>query len=107
MSKAISGLSEINQAQIEIWEALPPQTPGRDETLDELYAKEQRLTYAQERVDNSDAINYSIKKEITEKWSTQIGFNWEINKNWQYRGELGYRNSQKFFMTGLQYRFGF
>ena len=103
MSKAIGALTEINDTKIKIEESKP--NPDQDK-LDELYAKDARLNHAQGRIDNSDAINYTIKKEITEKWSTQIGFNWEINPNWQYRGELGYRNDQKFFMTGLQYRFG-
>lgn len=107
ISKAIGALTQINQSQIELWESLPPSTPGRDEKLDELYAKEARLNHAQDRVDNSDAINYSIKKEIDDNWSTQIGFNLEITPNWMYRGEVGYRDNQKFFMTGLQYRFGF
>ncbi len=30
-----------------------------------------------------------------------------FSEHWMYRGELGYREGQKFFMTGLQYRFGF
>ena len=51
-------------------------------------------------------LNYLIKKEIIQKWSTQIGFNFEITPNWMYRGELGYSSGQTFFMTGLQYRFG-
>ncbi|MCK5781371.1 MAG: hypothetical protein KAH10_02195, partial [Flavobacteriales bacterium] len=51
-------------------------------------------------------VSYSIKKEIINAWSTQVGFNWEISPNWMYRGELGYSAEQTFFMTGVQYRFG-
>ncbi|WP_430817069.1 hypothetical protein [Carboxylicivirga sp. RSCT41] len=107
IARAIDGLTAINDEQILLWESLPESTPGRDEKLDELYAREERLDHASERLENSDAINYDIKKEIVNNWSTQIGFNLEINENWMYRAELGYRDDQKFFMTGLQYRFGF
>ncbi len=107
MSRAIDGLTVINDEQIVLWESLPDATPGKDDKLAELYARDARLTYAQNRVDNADAINYDIKKEIVENWSTQIGYNFEMTENWMIRGEIGYRNDQKFFMTGLQYRFGF
>ena len=107
MIQAIDGLTEINSEQIEFWESLPDATPGKDEKLTELYARDERLTGAKDRVENSDAINYSIKKEIVNNWSTQIGFNFEISKHWMYRAEYGYHADQKFFMTGLQYRFGF
>lgn len=107
MINAIDGFTDINNAQIEFWESLPDATPGKDEKLAELYARDERLVDAKSRVENSETINYSIKKEIIENWSTQVGYNFEITPNWMFRGELGYRAGQKFFMTGLQYRFGF
>jgi hypothetical protein len=72
---------------------------------DKYIARNEELLDNYTRIDNGQ-INYSIKKEIKKLWSTQIGFNWEISQNWMYRGELGYAHGQKFFMTGLQYRFG-
>jgi len=107
MTQAIGVLNTINNEQIDLWESLPDRTPGKEEKLNELYAREQRLDYALGRVEESNAINYSIKKEIIDNWSTQLGFNYEISDHWMYRAELGYRADQKFFMTGLQYRFGF
>lgn len=106
ITKALDGLTAINDGQIELWESLPDITPGKDEKLEELYARSARLDYATTRVESADAINYTIKKEIIENWSTQIGYNFEINEHWMIRGELGYRNDQKFFMSGVQYRFG-
>ncbi len=106
MTKAIDGFTEINNEQIDLWERLPDATPGKDEKLTELYARDERLVYAKDKVENSDTINYSINKEIINNWSTQIGFNFEISDHWMYRAELGYRADQKFFMTGLQFRFG-
>jgi len=105
MENAIDGLSTINDQQIALYESLPA-TPGNVEKLEELNARKVRLDAAGARIENADAINYSIKKEIINNWSTQIGFNFEISDHWMYRGEYGYRAGQKFFMTGLQYRFG-
>ena len=106
MQKAVDGLLVINEEQIALWESLPDVTPGKDDKLKELTDRNDRLNYAKTRIENSDAINYKIKKEILSNWSTQIGANFELSKNWMIRAELGYRDGQKFFMTGLQYRFG-
>jgi len=106
MIKAVDGFLAINQRQIDFWEGLPDGTPGKDEKLKELNARNDKLENAKERIKNSNAINYSIRKEIINCWSTQVGFNFEFSEHWMYRGELGYREGQKFFMTGLQYRFG-
>lgn len=105
MSNAIDGLSAINDQQIALYESLPP-TPGNVEKLEELYARKVRLDEAGARIDNSDTINYSINKELIESWSTQIGFNFELTDHYMFRAEYGYRAGQKFFMAGLQYRFG-
>ena len=107
MIKAVDALLTINQEQIDFWEGLPDATPGRDDKLDELNQRNNQLVSAKDRIENADAINYSIKKEIINNWSTQIGFNFELSKNWMIRSELGYRAGQKFFMLGTQYRFGF
>ena len=107
MTKAVDGFLDINEGQIDFWEGLPDATPGKDEKLAELYERNTSLNNAKDRIESSNAINYSIKKEIINNWSTQIGFNYEISNHLMYRGEYGYREGQKFFMTGLQYRFGF
>ncbi|UXX79687.1 hypothetical protein N7E81_00995 [Reichenbachiella carrageenanivorans] len=51
-------------------------------------------------------INYFIHKEMIQAWTFQFGFNFQINKTWAVRGEYGVADSQRFLMTGLQYRFG-
>lgn len=106
MIKAINGFTTINDEQITLWESLPDMTPGKEEKLTELYARDSRLSDAKDRVENSNAINYTINKEIINNWSTQVGFNFEMSKHYMLRAELGYRDGQKFFMSGLQYRFG-
>jgi len=71
---------------------------GRNKVLDTAYKKIESAP--------SSVISYSLRKEIVNPWSTQIGFNWEITPNWMFRSEIEYSAEQTFFMTGLQYRFG-
>lgn len=79
-----------------------------DPTKVALRTRNTALKEASNKIENAPPgqVNYSLKKDIIQKWSTQVGFNWEITPNWMYRGELGYSSGQTFFLTGLQYRFG-
>ena len=52
------------------------------------------------------SIDYFIRKEMIQAWTFQFGFNFQISKTWALRGEYGVSDSQRFLMTGLQYRFG-
>ncbi len=52
-------------------------------------------------------INYFIEKQMIQSVTFQFGFNFQINKHWMLRGEYGIAESQRFLMSGLQYRFGF
>lgn len=52
------------------------------------------------------SIDYFIEKEMIQAWTFQFGFNFQINKSWALRGEYGVSDSQRFLLSGLQYRFG-
>ncbi len=106
MAHTVDTFLDINQTRIDFWEGMPDGTPGKDENLEELHERNDELEYSKDRIENSDSINYSIKKEIINNWSTQIGFNLEFSEQWMFRGEYGYREGQKFFMSGVQFRFG-
>lgn len=75
-----------------------------------LQAQNQALNTIEEKVNESGLfttnIGYSIKKELIQTVTFQMGFNVQINKNWMVRGEYSLSDDQRFIMTGLQYRFG-
>ncbi|MCV9386412.1 hypothetical protein [Reichenbachiella ulvae] len=75
-----------------------------------LEAQNTALREIQSRVNESGffttEIDYFIEKELIQTVTFQFGFNFQINKNWMLRGEYGVADSQRFLMTGLQYRFG-
>lgn len=80
------------------WRAKKAILETRNESLSERYVQIDEAP--------SSVISYSIKKDIINPWSTQVGFNWEITPNWMLRSEGGYSSDQTFFLFGLQYRFG-
>ncbi len=75
-----------------------------------LEARNQAIEEIQDRVNDSGVftteINYYIKKDLIQTVTFQFGFNFQINRNWMLRGEYGVSDSQRFLMTGVQYRFG-
>jgi len=79
-----------------------------DPSKPELIVRNAALTQLSGRVEAAppSQVNYSLKKDIVQPWSLQVGFNFEFNQHWMLRGELGYSSGQTFLMTGLQYRFG-
>lgn len=75
-----------------------------------LKAQNIALEEIQGKVNESGAfttsINYFIKKDMIQTRTFQFGFNLQLNKHLMFRGEYGVSGSQKFILTGLQYRFG-
>ncbi|AEV33833.1 hypothetical protein Oweho_2875 [Owenweeksia hongkongensis DSM 17368] len=75
-----------------------------------LQAQNQALETIEEEVNESGVfsteIDYFIQKELIQTITFQFGFNLQLNKNWMLRGEYGVADSQRFLMTGVQYRFG-
>lgn len=61
--------------------------------------------YINEMIDNT-SVEYTIKKELLQTWTVQCGFSIELNKHFAIRGEYGIEENNKFFMTGINYRFG-
>lgn len=75
-----------------------------------LQAENQALRTIEQKVNDSGVfsteIDYFIQKELIQTITFQFGFNLQINKNWMVRGEYGVADSQRFLMSGVQYRFG-
>lgn len=75
-----------------------------------LQAQNQALQTIENQVNESGVfsteIDYFIQKELVQTITFQFGFNLQINKNWMVRGEYGIADSQRFLMSGVQYRFG-
>lgn len=54
----------------------------------------------------NQTIDYSIKKELINGWTGQVGAQWQISPSWFYRAEFGISPYQMMLITGINYRFG-
>ena len=48
---------------------------------------------------------YSLDKNLKDKWNFIVGSQYQLNKHWMLRAEYGFLGSRTQFMTSLQYRF--
>jgi hypothetical protein len=53
----------------------------------------------------SATVQYSLDKNLKDKWNFIIGSQYQLNKHWMLRAEYGFLGSRTQFMGGLQYRF--
>lgn len=51
-------------------------------------------------------VQYSLEKNLKNKWNFIIGTQFQINRHFMLRAEYGFLGSRQQFIGGLQYRFG-
>jgi len=105
LNTGVDGKVQSNEDEIA---GLNPITDAGE--IAKLLAQNIFLRDLQERANESEIftteINYFIQKEMIQAVTVQLGFNFQFNKHWALRGEYGVSGSQRFLLTGLQYRFG-
>jgi hypothetical protein len=55
--------------------------------------------------DGEAVIKYGMDKQTKQLWNGSVGGQYQINKAWQFRTELGFVGDRKSFMLSLNYRF--
>lgn len=53
----------------------------------------------------SATVQYSLQKNLKDKWNFVLGTQYQLNKHWMLRAEYGFMGSRTQVMGGLQYRF--
>jgi hypothetical protein len=53
----------------------------------------------------SATVQYSLDKNLKDKWNFIVGSQYQLNKHWMLRAEYGFLGSRTQFLTSLQYRF--
>jgi opacity protein-like surface antigen len=53
----------------------------------------------------SATVQYSLEKNLKDKWNFVVGSQYQFNKHWMIRAEYGFLGSRTQFLTSLQYRF--
>ena len=54
----------------------------------------------------SSTVQYSLDKRPEDMWNFIVGSQYQINKSWMFRAEVGFLNSRTHVIAGAQYRFG-
>jgi len=53
----------------------------------------------------SSTVQYSLDKRPKDMWNFIVGSQYQINKSWMFRAEVGFLNSRTHVIAGAQYRF--
>lgn len=108
-------LSDSQQQVDAWWEGLTPIEQKNPVNLAKHESANRLLTRAGEIVNAADqavgnaetsTVQYSMDKRPKDMWNFLIGTQYQYNKHFMLRGEVGFLSSRFQVMTSLQYRFG-
>ncbi|HTE29410.1 MAG TPA: hypothetical protein VK666_03490 [Chryseolinea sp.] len=117
-SKIQSGIVKVSEAQANVdtwWNDLSqleqnnPVNKAKYETANRaLEAAGKFLSGAAVAADNLAAgtVQYSLDKKQTNLWNFVVGAQYQLNKHFIFRSEVGFLSSRTQLLAGLQYRFG-
>ncbi len=54
----------------------------------------------------SSTVQYSLDKKPADMWNFLLGTQYQLNRHYMFRGEVGFLGSRTQYLVGLQYRFG-
>jgi hypothetical protein len=63
------------------------------------------LVDAIDAADGSAIIRYGLEKRVKQRWNGVIGAQYQLNKNWIFRGEGGVIGDRKSIMLSANWRF--
>lgn len=115
-------MSSETSGEVKLIDALPPEAwDRRDEIVNNYYdwynneatpvqkiVADKALTPIVERLDNADGesiIRYGMEKQVQQKWNGTIGGQFQLNKRWMLRSEVGFIGNRKSFLASINYRF--
>ena len=116
--KIENGIMKVDetQAQVDDWwndlsdfEQRQPSNKARYEAANKVLAgASQILNAADNAIDNiqSSTVQYSMDKQIKDPWNFIMGAQYQINRHFMLRYEMGFLGSRNQIIAGVQYRFG-
>jgi hypothetical protein len=117
-SKVDQGIAKVSNAQKQVdawWAALPPAEQQNPVNEAKYNTANRALGRAGEILASADnavstisnaTVQYSMDKRPKDAWNFIIGSQYQMNKHWMVRLEVGFLASRTQVITGLQYRFG-
>jgi hypothetical protein len=117
-SKVDQGIAKVGNAQKQVdawWSALSPAEQQNPVNEAKYNTANRALGRAGEILASADnavstisnaTVQYSMDKRPKDAWNFIIGSQYQMNKHWMVRAEVGFLASRTQIITGLQYRFG-
>jgi hypothetical protein len=117
-SSVDQGIQEIARRQQELdawWNSLTPPQQANPVNIAKHEAQQAALARAGEFLGAADqavsnaaasTVQYSLDKRPEDMWNFMVGSQYQINKTWMFRAEVGFLNSRTHVIAGAQYRFG-
>jgi long-subunit fatty acid transport protein len=113
-----NGIEKVNDAQEDLsnwWdglsaaEKLKPENIAKNTLGTKVIESASNFLNAADVALNDDkkaTIQYSLEKNLKDKWNFLLGSQYQINRHWMVRAEYGFLGSRTQGLLGLQYRFG-
>ena len=117
--------TSVDQAQAEVerrnaeidawWNSLSPPQQANPANKAKYEAQKAALARAGSFLDSADqavsnagssTVEYSIDKHPADMWNLIVGGQYQLNKSWMFRLEVGFLTSRTHVISGVQYRFG-
>lgn len=117
-AKIDQGIEKVGDAQeqVDAWwgdlsqqEQSNPVNKAKYETANAALGRAGEILSAADAAVNTistSTVQYSMDKTIKDAWNFIMGTQFQYNKHWMIRCEVGFLGSRTQVMTGLQYRFG-
>jgi hypothetical protein len=117
-TKVDNGIQKVGEKQVQVdewWNSLtPPEqknpvNQAKYETANRALATAGNLFNSMNAALNDEqkaSVQYSLDKNLKDKWNFLIGSQFQFNKHFMIRAEYGFLGSRQQFLTSLQYRFG-
>jgi hypothetical protein len=117
-TKIDQGIQKVNNAQQQVdawWNNLTPPEQNNPVNKAKYEAANSALARTGEILNAADAavdnisnstVQYSMDKRVKDAWNFITGAQYQLNKHWMLRAEIGFLGSRNQFLTGIQYRFG-
>jgi hypothetical protein len=116
--KVDNGIARVDNAQQQIdswWAGLSlleqnnPVNKAKYNSANAILERAGQILYSADNALNdgiSSTVQYSMDKRPADKWNFIVGSQFQLNKHFMIRAEVGFLASRTQVMAGLQYRFG-
>jgi hypothetical protein len=117
-SSVNQGMAEVERLNAEIdawWNSLTPPQQANPVNQAKYEASKAALARAGAFLESANAavgnaasstVEYSLDKRPKDAWNFIVGSQYQLNKSWMFRAEVGFLTSRKQVLAGVQYRFG-